>query len=56
MGFATGLLALSYLRPKPHSIDLWLGLTGCQTVANGYVTTAAGDLAGLARRYPPAPP
>jgi hypothetical protein len=56
VGFATGLLALSYPHLKAHSIDLWLDLTGCKTVANGYVTTAAGDLAELAQPYlPPSP-
>jgi hypothetical protein len=55
-GFASGLLALSYPYPQRHSIDLWLDLTGCDAVANGYVTTAAGDLAELARPYLPASP
>lgn len=53
IGFVKGVLALSYRRPKPHSIDLWLDLTGCRTIANGYVITAAGDLEELAQPYLP---
>lgn len=54
LGFpAEVLLAFRYPRFGDGSIDLWLDLGGCATVANGQVTAAAGDLITLAHPYVP---
>jgi hypothetical protein len=46
---SAAVLAFSF--PGRADVDLWVQTNGCATVANGYISTAAGDLPQLIEQY-----